>query len=406
MKTYIETELLPSTDILQKWEHYYCRLLFLFYPIAWFLHIPGTLGITSALFIGGALIYMNRPDFRRIIFSWPLFIWLALTVFHLANGFYHKVPGVDFVDILHGFKIYSCIAIFTYWFQRDFWGTVKELLITFGFYMVVASFVCDFGDEDEGRMSGAIYATQLGQTVAMAVIYIVLWAYYNHYKVIKTLVLSAIPLFFIILAQTRNPMMMVIIIIIGYLYAVNLSNGNINLKLHLKVLLSIAAVLALAYVFVKDSGLGNRLSNVSVQYRDTYQYQQYSTGTIFDLIVGDRLIYYIVGFSLFLRSPIIGIGMWNYRYITGGVYPLHSEYMVHLCEGGIIALTLWLSFIIIVLRRILLFKTDNGIKQIALMGLAAILFCGIYAREFFYEFFYPAYGLFLALYYHKNESVN
>lgn len=393
-----------SHQKLRKWEHMYCRLLFLYYPIAWYLHIPFTLALTSVFFIVGLFLYLNRPQFRRILFSWPLMIWLTLTFFHLFNGYKNHVPGLDYVDALHGLKIYSCIAVFTYWFQRDFWGTLKELLVTFSLYMVIALFVCDFGVEEGERMSGAIYATQLGQSVALIVIYLAMWAYHKRYPIVKTLLLTCIPLIFIILAQTRNPLAMVVIILVGYMFADKFGRKKVNLKRLVLVMSALALVFVMAFIALKDTNLGQRFTGVSSKYESSYQFEQYSTGTIFDSLVGDRLTYYVVGFSLFLKSPLTGIGLWNYRYVTGGDYPLHTEYMVHLCEGGIIAFVLWVLFELIVLKRVLLFDKDRGIKIIAFMGLGAILFCGLYAREFFYEFFYPPYGMILALDYFTEKK--
>ena len=37
-----------------------------------------------------------------------------------------------------------------------------------------------------------------------------------------------------------------------------------------------------------------------------------------------------------------------------------------------------------------------NLKSIS-VSISILLFCGIYAREFFYEFFHPVYGLILAL---------
>lgn len=90
--------------------------------------------------------------------------------------------------------------------------------------------------------------------------------------------------------------------------------------------------------------------------------------------------------------------MWNYKNYTGGRYPLHSEYMVHLCEGGIIGSALWLSFIFFIVFIIWKYINIKEYKLSAISSVLVLLFCAIYAREFFEEVFYPPYALIIAWY--------
>jgi hypothetical protein len=139
-------------------------------------------------------------------------------------------------------------------------------------------------------------------------------------------------------------------------------------------------------------------------YEESYFFRNNATGTIFDKIVGDRLVYYILGWRFFLQSPLTGIGMWNFKPMYGGDYPLHSEYMIHLCEGGLIGIGLWLLFLFCIFRIIFKYSLNIWYKVAALSSMAVLLFCAIYAREFFYETFYPVYGLILSfLFISKDE---
>ncbi len=53
--------------------------------------------------------------------------------------------------------------------------------------------------------------------------------------------------------------------------------------------------------------------------------QYIKTGTILDLL-GERAIYYIVGWSNFLENPLFGIGLWNYQMYAKVVF-LHLPYI-------------------------------------------------------------------------------
>jgi O-antigen ligase len=98
-----------------------------------------------------------------------------------------------------------------------------------------------------------------------------------------------------------------------------------------------------------------------------------------------------------MESPFTGIGMWNFMHKSKVEFPLHSEYMVHLTEGGLIGFFIWSLFIITVFRGVIKSKQPHYIKIIALFSLVQIMFCGIYARVFYYEFFYPVFGIAIAL---------
>jgi len=68
------------------------------------------------------------------------------------------------------------------------------------------------------------------------------------------------------------------------------------------------------------------------------------TGTILDNL-GSRANYYVYGFELFLKNPIFGVGLNNYRsYNPVSDQPNHVEVMVQLSELGIIGFLLFIMF--------------------------------------------------------------
>lgn len=93
------------------------------------LHFSGSFGITSSVFIFCFFYYSFDKKFLKIATSWPLLIWLTLTLYHYINAQYiHHVPDTNFIDLLHGLRMYSCIAIFAYFACIDYKETVKILL--------------------------------------------------------------------------------------------------------------------------------------------------------------------------------------------------------------------------------------------------------------------------------------
>lgn len=381
-------------------EEIYCMLLFLVDPIISYINIPGHNAMVSCLFLLVFMQYYKYKHFRTVAFSLPLTIWLILTIYQYSNGIIKNVPGVDFIDVLHGLKIYACIAIFTYWATSDFTKTVQILLKTFLLYLIIAFFVCDFNSKElGGRMSGAIYATQLGQTAALFGVYIAYLFIIGKLKIRNTISLYIFAFIVILFTQSRNSLAMLSLCIIG-LYIAQIFKRRKQISKNIIIgALCVTFVIILGAYFVENSNIGQRIITERDRAETSYFYTQYGTGTFFDRIVGDRLVYYVMGWKYFVSSPITGIGIWNFKYIYGGDYPLHSEYMVQLCEGGIIAAILWCLFIYMAIKYIRKSYALISIKIVAYTSIVMILFCGIYAREFFYEFFYPVYGLLLSLYF-------
>ena len=150
--------------------------------------------------------------------------------------------------------------------------------------------------------------------------------------------------------------------------------------------------------------LGERIMQ-SKDYDDEFYAE---TGTILDYL-GDRSIYYIVGWSNFLENPITGIGLFNYINYNKSEFPLHSEYLTHLTEGGIVGAFIYLLFIGGLLKYIfkMFIAKRNSDNVLILILFLSYLFIGITAREFYYIQFYPILGLCiynLCKHYEKRDS--
>lgn len=389
-------------------ELYISLVLFTLPPVWWFLGLPGKHLFGSILFTLAFFYYVEDIKFRKIATSYPLLIWGFLTVYHLINAFYNKVPEVNALDILHGFKIYACIVLVAYWGSLDFKEATRILLISFLARCAVGLLLIFIfvGFNTHARMTGmGGSATQTGQAAAITGIFI---AYYNIFKkcsVWKNCLLFALPFIVIIFTQSRNSLAMLLMSV--FTTAIMYVNREKRMSVIKSITISIllVTVLYFSYSIFLGTDFGHRAINVMEKTETDKFYRIYSTGTIFDTIVGDRLIYYVYGWDLFLTKPITGIGMWNYMYLTHGVYPLHSEYMVHLCEGGMIGITLWSLFVLSVIGIILKYSKDIKIKVSALSSVFVLLFCGIYAREFYSEWFYPVYGLALAPYFDSKRWI-
>lgn len=374
-------------------------VLYLIPIIMTYFDLPAKHTINSLLYISVFCLCCGYRQFRIIAKSRPLFIWLILTLYHWGNGMAHKVPEVDYLDLLHGLRIYSAICIFTYFMVLDFRRTLKAL-IKISFLWIIIAITCTDMNNELSRLTGRVNATQLGQFTAVLSVYLTYYVFINALSIFKLLFYYIFPTVIIILAQCRNAIGMMAIQFVGY-YTAFLNRTKLSAKKIASVVM-IGLSLFLLVNFVKnETGLGDRFLN-SDDVKTSQLKNGILTNSVWDDILGERLVYYVLGWQLFTEEPVTGIGMWNYKYKVGGEYPLHSEYMVHLCEGGLIGFTLWISFIFSVLMTVRKSSASQRNKIMLYSSLCVFLFCGIYARLFFYEFFYPLIGMCLTLKYNPH----
>jgi O-antigen ligase len=108
------------------------------------------------------------------------------------------------------------------------------------------------------------------------------------------------------------------------------------------------------------------------------------SGTIFEKF-GDRGQFYVLGFELFKENPINGIGLGNFINYHGSLV-LHSEYMIQLCELGLIGALIFAVFYIWIGKGLSFcwkYGPDNRkITEAYVAGLLIILFVGFVLFEY------------------------
>lgn len=184
-----------------------------------------------------------------------------------------------------------------------------------------------------------------------------------------------------LLSGSRNGLLVVCFALVMLLVAY-ISKGNV-----LKMLFFIVLAFV-GYNYLQTTEIYVRLMNVSSEY------SLIQTGTVWDKILGDRIYYYIIGFQNFLDNPIYGIGLLNFQEYNYYKYPLHTESMTHLAEGGLIGITLYILFLRSYIRQFVRFCSFRNILFNQMLVLFICIFVvGITARIYHYEFFFAMYGL-------------
>lgn len=145
---------------------------------------------------------------------------------------------------------------------------------------------------------------------------------------------------------TRKALAAEAIILVAYFY----SNRKINLKTALLTVL-VLIFADLAYDFI----LNNTFIGERIEEQAEADYSKWNPNNNWFLnLVQDRAFFYVVGWDYFLKYPIFGIGIGNFTYYTGiPELPIHSEYMVQICECGIVGCVFYLTFMLSMLRGLL-----------------------------------------------------
>jgi hypothetical protein len=164
--------------------------------------------------------------------------------------------------------------------------------------------------------------------------------------------------------------------------------------------LLLIGIFFLGYHYVmEDTYLGERIV-------DTHEQGEESNESDVEALnfLGDRAMQYYLAWELFLEHPITGIGLRNFSIMADFPLVLHSEYMVQLCECGIIGSVLYLLFMGgLIIKTVRLKRSNARLFYICLGGILCMLFINFTAWTYQGNAYFAMYGLILATYYHETK---
>ena len=177
----------------------------------------------------------------------------------------------------------------------------------------------------------------------------------------------------VVVTATRKALGAGVIMIIGLI----LSQIKLTFSSFIKLLLPIMVLYyGIGYV-MSNTQMGKRLSQLEEQ-KDIISAQYNVENNVFLKAMGDRAPQYILGTELFMENPVTGIGLTNFQRKSGYPYRLHTEYMVQICECGIIGSILFIAFYAGIIRRLIrkIKNSPDDKKNVIMMfgGIAALLF--------------------------------
>lgn len=352
------------------------NLFYLFLCIVWvplqrfYLHIDAgnrTLIVTSIVAI---FLNLSQLSKTKLFKSKTFIFWILLVIYTFIN-YSIKSSNITFAFIFQNsllplvFMLVSIIEL-----DHDERACLNVILIAqLVFLLIGVTHISRIQFERSSTEElGNALPNMAGATVFVSSVLLckrmLKWSWVSFVLII------GLALFIIIVTATRKAFGFVLIVLIGVLlsYFRKVSFKSIIITLFLFIILYVGSN------WVMDNTvLGNRIQENS----ELYDYPLVSNPKINSFLMtflGDRSFQYYVGLQIFHKHPVTGIGLLNFQKYTFANSRLHTEYIVQLCENGLVGFFLLMMFYFFLIKKLFNNIKVGKIRYIYLFGLLAVLF--------------------------------
>lgn len=364
--------------------------------------IPGTYVVTFLFFIFALLCpksKMEKTNFIKCLKTTPVIIWVIWVIYSAINWEIKGIPSRSIL-IRHYLTEYILPLIMMWIVYYEGNRNLKKVSIV----ILLASIVfCLLGTFEQGGIGkgddriGFDEENGLGNSLALngsCLAFYACFSYVNKYIDRKFLYMILALAFIAILGPSTRKALGGFCIVVFSLFL-----PYINFKKPKNIILLFFSIFLFyySYKYIKIHTLvGSRMDDIQEQADIAYLYV-HNVPTYLSFL-GERLTHYLLGWRLFLENPITGIGLNNFMTVTGFYVRLHTEYMVQLCEGGLIGFSLWASFMYGLFKPTIMAikKKSREIGFVCLGGLVMMLFLDMTTWTYQFLRYFAIYGLVLA----------
>jgi len=368
--------------------------IFLFIACLWppfqiyILKVDGAGRSLSFLAIAFLVANLGHKAFIKSITKTPIKIWIVWLFYALfstmAHGYndYNTSFSLLFKEL--GIPLAVMIAI-NYMNIVDSSRTLNVLIVSLSLNIILTLLFIDNLQSFSMHAPGdqfKINANEFGVAALTLLIIIYLKYCFEQISGYRALLLMILPILCIIVSGSRNAFIGAAIF-----FAINFLLAPVKHKknyLHRSVL--VLSILIFAFYFVLfNTYVGERLLKTEEQ----SQSFNLNTNTPLDKI-GDRGVFYVIGYEAFKDSPVFGIGLYNTpKYIDFLVQ--HSEYMIQLSELGIVGSLLFIMFYFRIARKLFVKIPTHDPRIVRLKIIHVSIFIVILVMAFFTRVFNSIY---------------
>jgi len=326
-----------------------------------------------------AILFINLLNFKNIkrVFFQNAILKIALIalIYKILNSYFLYDPMHTKIP-LEAFVVSRLVIPFTLILTTSL--IPKKHINTFLLLMIgtlyFSSILFMIGSNfDEGKFSNKMFNINEIVLVLIALIAcIILYAIRVRLSSYILILLLIFPTIFILFSGSRMGFGAYLILVLGYWFIVQ-DKKSINFIFKM-VFIGLVCYVSFQYI-TDNTVVGKRLMSTT---EDSMNIEESGLvqGTVFEKF-GDRGIFYIKGWALFVQNPVFGIGLLNFNKTNNFV--CHVEYIIHLCELGSIGFLFYIFFLRslwINIRKRIRYK-DNVETHFLFCILICILFSGL-----------------------------
>ncbi len=372
-------------------NYFYIALVLLWEPLqGTILTIDGKGRILFFMTLLSLVINFSDKHFRKLFLSKPIAIWGIWCVYAAINTY---ICGYTLEHITYPYfvvnKLICPLAVLgasAFEYTKNSRKFLKFALWTFIIYVLMGTFLMDstYGEGSEELED----RNSLGNQLALNTIMILFFASmrYLHNKDIGGVSVMLLLLFaigLIVYSSTRKALGAGTIFVITFI----ISQITWNVKSFLKLGVAVFFLFISYSYMMEHTQMGERLRELSQQTEKVSQRYDIEDN-LFLQAMADRAPQYVLGTELFLKNPITGVGLMNFQEKTDYPYHLHSEYMVQLCECGLLGFLMFVGFYFSLLKLLIIkfreSKMNVNVCVNMIGGIFALLF--IYLTAWGYSF--------------------
>ena len=329
--------------------------LFLAYVLIWFPLVrttlvsvdgAGNIGLLIALLSLG--VNLNNSAFQRLFYldksiliwgCWCLYVSIAWSIIGMNDT---GASPLTFLWVSVFMAFYSMIVS-----SYETMHNAKRITLLLVCFLIIYQLLGTYFELKTGVIDEERRIFIIGNNLSLsgcALVYIACFRNMNKWLNTKWLIgiiaLAAVSIF---LLSTRKAFVGLFIILFFWLIS---KYKLLTLRRTPLLLLAFYVIYKIVLYVIENTEIGQRFLLLEEENRfNTTDYGWLN-------ILGDRAYYYIEGWKLFLEYPVFGIGLRNFKAVVEGDYVIHSEYMVQLCECGIVGTVLFIMFYFSLFRRI------------------------------------------------------
>lgn len=334
-------------------------------------------------------IFMNIKELLKDPLYDLLFI---LTVYMIVNGSL-KGTSKNFWEWLY--VIYPVILLTLSYCNAviDFQKTVLYVAIalTAGVFMMVTLDSASMDVGLDGRLGNVFNANDIGLDASYALGSLLM----IRKKDTWVKVFISIAVLICVVAVFKSACRTAVAAMLLFLVAILLRSSWKTPGKRLLYVIVFTFFLAAGLSLMKMTSLGQRVFSTTTQSDEA----NVTTGTAWD-ILGDRGMQYVEAGPVIAANPLTGIGLANWLKFSPRHMVFHSEFLVQLCENGLIGFIMYLSFLIALIVRIVRSRRWTLKWNVLFFDMLAIMISIIFTDFFFWTYdrlcIYCMFGILMA----------